>query len=170
VRQRWPKWIDALVAGLALCWLVGIVIEVTVDQIEVAPPRPPTPAETAAAAPAARAKWRLVYAQLVRRLPNQPRPLELGAVWSTRDGRICGLVNRWDTGVDNMTPFYTVDLHPVFKREDERRYMRVWLKCRFDPWVPLHQGTYDTGLCATRLGRRLCAHDAFGPPVTMWGQ
>jgi len=105
--------------------------------------------------------WRIVYARLVQRLSQQPMPLELGAVWSTRRGQICGLVNRWDSGVDNMTPFYTLNLHPVFRKEDEHRYMRVWEKCRFDQWVALHEGSYDTGMCATRLGLRLCAHDEF---------
>ncbi|MGC1303094.1 MAG: hypothetical protein WA840_12025 [Caulobacteraceae bacterium] len=77
-------------------------------------------------------------------------------MWATRSGRICGLVNKWDSGVDDMTPFYTINLQPVFRRENERRYVDIWLQCRFDQWVELHHGSYQTGFCATRFGRLRC--------------
>ena len=149
-----------LVAGLvwgALVW--GLVIQ---DAIARLPPRPPTPAEVAAGRPHAEAKWRIVRAMLVGRL-DQRAPLEFGAVWSTRTGTICGLVNGWGSfgGLTAMTRFIAVNDTPAFvedTRDDQaaQTFDRRWLKCRDDPWIVLRGGSAETGFCASRLGRRRC--------------
>ncbi len=160
-------YIDGLVRGLAVLWVLLMAVGVIRDQIVLLPPRPPTPAETAAARPQATANWAVVYRRLAARLPP-PTPPEVGAVWATRTGQICGLVDDRESAVDNMTPFYTIDLKPVLRSDDEAQYIKFWLKCRYDHWVDLHFGTEQTGLCATRrgqssvIGRLICAPSA--PP------
>ena len=52
----------------------------------------PSAGQQARYQPLARTEWRIVRANLETRL-KQTNPLELGAVWSTRTGQICGLVN-----------------------------------------------------------------------------
>ena len=153
--RRLGEFLLPFAAGI---WLIAIIVLVTLDQIALIPPAPPTPEQSALARPAALRHWRLVAARLAGRLPpEQPPPLEIGAVWATRAGEICGFVNRWNTGVGIMTPFYTVRLRPIFKPENERQYIDVWSKCRFDQWVVLHRGGYAVGACATRDGRAHCA-------------
>jgi len=145
---------------LIFAWLGAALLAMAADQIALLPSPPPTPAERAAAAPGAWARWRLVYARLQRRLP-QPPP-ELGEVWTTRTGRICGLVNSKDTAVNAMTRFYTVGLEPKLRTDDPRQYFRLWMDCADTRWVILHEGTEQEGFCASalarasRLGRDLC--------------
>lgn len=157
---------DYFVPGLVTACFVALLTMIAGDQIALLPPRPPTPRETAAAAPTARAEWARVYPQLLSRLPpEQSRPPELGAVWATRSDQICGLVEIVGTGVPYMEPFYTVDGRPHFKSEDPWAYVNNWLGCAFDEWVPLQFGTYESGFCATRAGRgsRLGAIKCQGP-------
>jgi hypothetical protein len=150
-----------LLAGLgwgALIW--GLVIG---DVIAELPPRPPTPAEVAAGRPRAEAKWRIVRAMLVGRL-DQRSPLEFGAVWATRTGVVCGLVNGWSSfgGLTGMTRFIAVTDTPAFiydapSDEAAKRFNLQWVTCRSDPWIVLRDGSPETGFCATRMGQRLCA-------------
>jgi hypothetical protein len=148
-------WRVAVVPAAALAWLAMILILAVRDQLALMPPRPPTPAEAAQARPAAEAHWRLVYLEIQEsQEPWQPRRPELGAVWSTRTGDICGLVDRWRTGLDYMTRFYTLGDQLHFRDDDLRLYVRSWSKCMMDPWVVLHSGSDDEGLCASAAGRR----------------
>jgi hypothetical protein len=140
---------------LAMLWLANVLLLVVQDQLALEPPRPPTHAEVVAATPGARAHWRRVYSLLQQRLePWQPRPPELGAVWSTRTGQICGLIDKWWTGVDHMTRFYTVGDRLFLRDDDLRLYVRNWSACMMDPWIVLHGGSEDEGLCASAAGRR----------------
>jgi hypothetical protein len=150
----------AVVGWLSSTWLALAVVGAAWDIAAMQPHRGPTPAERAAATPAARAQWAKVYATLYRRLPRPPP--ELGPVWRTWSGRICGAVNTREAGVDFMTPFYT-DAGRVWLREDDfRRYDRAWPTCLGDQWVILNPGVFDTGMCAsahvrkTVLGREIC--------------
>lgn len=144
---------DLLVPALVAVSFFGLVVYIAFDQIALLPPRPPTPAETAAARPAAVATWREVYAKLLQRLASdRTRPPELGAVWSTRDGQVCGLVEVVSSAVPHMEPFYTVKGAPRLRSEDFLAYMNNWLVCSFDEWVSLHPGSYRTGFCATKAG------------------
>ena len=154
-QSRWREWGIFLTPILAILWLMTVLLLVVQDQLTLVPPRPPTRTEVTAATPGARAHWRRVYTLLQQRLePWQPRPPELGAVWSTRAGQICGLIDKWWTGVDHMTRFYTVG-DRVFLRDDNLRlYVRNWSGCMMDPWVVLHGGGEDEGLCASAAGRR----------------
>jgi hypothetical protein len=149
-----------LLAGLAwgaLIW--GLAIGDVIAQL---PPRPPTPAEIAAGLPRAQAKWRIVQAMLISRL-DQRAPLEFGAVWSTRTGVICGLVNGWGSfgGLTGMTRFIAVGDTPAFvedapNAEAAKRFNTQWGACRVDPWIVLRGGSAETGFCATRIGRQRC--------------
>ncbi len=141
----------ALIWGLAIC-----------DVIAQLPPRPPTAAEVGAGRPQAQAKWRIVRAMLVGRL-DQRNPLEFGAVWSTRTGVICGLVNGWGSfgGLTGMTRFIAVNDTPTFvddalNDQAAQRFDSRWVICRRDPWIVLHQGSPDAGFCATRVGQQRC--------------
>ncbi len=118
--------------------------------------RPPTVAERGAAAPAAASHWRTVGRDL-EALLKQGRPLlELGAVWSTRDGVICGTVNeRHSLGfVSGMLPFYAHGRDIVFGDGDQPFRAR-WFECRRDHWVDLHCGSDAIGVCAAR-STRIC--------------
>ena len=142
---------------LATGWLALILALLVFDQLRQLPPRPPTPAQLRAARPVIAAIWRGVYPHLLGRLEaGQPRPPELGAVWATRTGQICGLVDAWHTGVDVMTQFYTWQGRVLFRNDDERLYVRQWSRCIDDPYVVIHAGTLLTGACATRAGRLAC--------------
>jgi hypothetical protein len=52
-----------------------------------------------------------------------------------------------------MTPFYTVDGRPVLKGDDLRQYMKVWFECVRDRWVEIHDGSDESGFCASKHGR-----------------
>lgn len=118
----------------------------------------PTPIQRARYAPIARAEWRQVRAHLEARL-NQRNPLELGAVWATRSGQVCGLVNGRGSfgGLTAMTRFYTVDQRPVFHQDVEHvAFQKAWFECRRDQYVMLHEGAMEPGFCSTELGKRRC--------------
>lgn len=108
--------------------------------------------------PKARAEWGVVRANLKIRL-NQTNPLDLGAVWSMRTGRICGLVNGRGSfgGLTGMTRFYSVDQVPVFHQDiDHLEFQRAWFQCQRDRWVELHAGAEEPGFCGTEMGKRRC--------------
>ncbi len=154
---------ESLVLAAGLAWgavIWGLAIHDVIAQL---PPRPPTPTEVAASRPRAEAKWRIVRAMLVSRL-DQRVPLEFGAVWSTRTGVICGLVNGWGSfgGLTGMTRFIAVGDTPAFIEDapndrSANRFDTQWVTCRFDPWVVLRAGSAETGFCATRAGQQRCA-------------
>jgi hypothetical protein len=163
---------ESLVLAAGLAWgavIWGLAIHDVIAQL---PPRPPTPAEVATYRPRAEAKWRIVRAMLISRL-DQRVPLEFGAVWSTRTGVICALVNGWGSfgGLTGMTRFIAVGDTPAFIEDapndrSANRFNTRWVTCRFDPWVVLHGGSAETGFCATRAGQRRCAETgADVPPV-----
>jgi hypothetical protein len=153
---------EQLVLLTGLAWgavIWGLAISDVIAQL---PPRPPSRAEVVAGRPRAEAKWRVVRAMLVSRL-DQRAPLEFGAVWSTRTGVICGLVNGWGSfgGLTGMTRFIAVDDMPAFVEDaptDQiaQRFKTQWATCRFDPWIVLRGGSAETGFCATRMGRLRC--------------
>ena len=163
-RLSWLGRLTPTLEPLLFIWMGLTVALIVGEQIAMLPPPPPTPAQVAAATPKAQADWRLVYAQLYRRLDHRSFETgpELGKVWATRDGRICGYVNKREAAVDNMMPFFTVGLRPVLRSDDPRRYFRDWLSCIGNHWVELHAGSEESGTCASRhgreteLGRELC--------------
>lgn len=139
-----------VVLALALVGVGVFLIDIRRMERSNADMLPPTDAERAVAAPAAAAHWRTVERDLEARL-RQGRPLELGAVWSTRDGVICGTVNeRHSFGfVSGMLPFYAQGRGAVFGDGDQPFRAR-WFDCRRDRWVVLHAGSDETGVCAVR--------------------
>lgn len=119
---------------------------------------PPSAEQLARYRPLAQAQWRIVHANLETRL-DQASPLELGAVWATRKGQICGIVNGRGSfgGLSSMVRFYTVDQRPVFHQDvDHIPFQHAWFQCRRDPYVMLHAGTTEPGFCGSELGRRRC--------------
>jgi hypothetical protein len=158
---------ERLVLATALAWGALIWALAIGDVIAQLPPRPPTPAEIAADRPRAAVKWRVVRTMLEGRL-DQRNPLEFGAVWSTRTGVICGLVNGWGSfgGLTGMTRFIAVGDTPAFVEDAPdakaaHQFNTQWVTCRVDPWIVLHGGSAETGFYATRLGERRC--------VEAWG-
>ena len=118
----------------------------------------PSQAQHARYRPLAEAEWRIVHANLEARL-KQRNPLELGAVWSTRTGQICGLVNGRGSfgGLTAMTRFYTVRQQPVFHQDAEHvLFQRTWFECTRDQYVMLHDGTMEPGFCGSAAGKRHC--------------
>lgn len=114
----------------------------------------------------ARAAWELTLPALAARL-RQARPLNLGGVWATHAGVICGTVEGRHsfTGTVGMTPFYAVAGRPaVFQAESTfESFTPVWRDCLGDHWIALHGGSQKAGWCATDVGRRRCrANDYFG--------
>ena len=168
LRARASEWSVAATPFVAIAWLASILVLILIDQIGQLPPPPPTPAQAAAARPRMMAIWRAVHRRLLARLPyQQPRPPELGAVWATRKGQVCGLIDEWHTGVDVMTQFYTVRGRPFFRDDEdrERLYVREWSRCIMDPYVVIHAGSLATGACATRAGQAACLTSGFIAPA-----
>lgn len=144
--DRANRWGDLIM----VLWLGGVVAIAVIEQVRNLPSPPPTPEQRVAATARAEADWRVAKARLQARMADPP--LELGAVWAVRSGRICGLVNIRETGVDAMTRFYTVDDQPILRRDDERRYVHEWLECLDTRWVTLNEGTERQGFCGSRIG------------------
>lgn len=168
VRRGWTPLIISVVAVIGT---LGAFLFTGVDltRFERANAFLPSPSAEQAARyrPLARTEWRIVRANLEARL-NQANPLELGAVWSTRSGQICGLVNGRGSfgGLTAMTRFYTVDQQPVFHRDvDHVAFQKAWFECRRDQYLMLHQGTEEPGFCGTELGRRRCYNVKNGVPM-----
>ncbi|ADG09453.1 hypothetical protein B7G68_04855 [Caulobacter segnis] len=157
-RSRTPLVFSAVAVVGALAALMFTVIDLARFEHDNAIKRAPTPVQRTRYAPAARAEWRQVRTHLETRL-NQTLPLELGAVWATRSGQVCGLVNGRGSfgGLTAMARFYTVDQRPVFHQDvDHIAFQKAWFECRRDQYVMLHEGTTEPGFCGTELGKRRC--------------
>lgn len=123
-----------------------------------APLPAPTPRQMLEEKPRARAAWSQVRVKLKARL-NQTNPLDLGAVWATRTGQICGLVNGRGSfgGLSGMKRFYSVNGAPVFHQDvDHLQFQHAWFQCQRDRWVVLREGVDEPGFCGTELGKRRC--------------
>jgi len=102
--------------------------------------------------------WAHARQVLVRRL-NQQDPLELGAVWATHKGMICGLVNGRHSfsGLAGMTPFAVDGDQAVFALDQTGlAFAPYWRECATDQWIVLVQGSMQAGGCATKLGQARC--------------
>lgn len=150
-----------LVAGALAVGLMLLTIgEAAREQIARFPPPPPSPADRAAALPRAASAWRVVAGRLQARFADQP--LEVGEVWTRRDGRICGLVDARRSNTDDMERFFTTaDLHPQLQRDDPWAFIAPWTACLDDRVVELHAGSEQTGLCASARGRSSVLGRAF---------
>ena len=155
-------WTPLVFSGVAVVGALGALLFTGVDlarfERENAIKRAPTPVQRARYAPVARGEWRQVRAHLEARL-NQTLPLELGAVWATRSGQVCGLVNGRGSfgGLAAMSRFYTVDQRPVFHQDVAHiAFQKAWFECRRDQYVMLREGTMEPGFCGTELGKRRC--------------
>jgi len=147
-----PRRVGAVAGGVMLGLVLLLTVMIVREQIALLPPRPPTPAESAAARPWATHDWQVVAARLQTRFSD--KPLELGEVWATRTGRICGVVDERKSNTDDMERFYTTpDLRPHMQDENLYAFIGVWGQCLDDRWVELHAGSEQTGLCASARGR-----------------
>ena len=111
------------------------------------------------ARPAAMEHWQAVKAMVAKRVVNGQYPLELGAVWTTHSGRICGLVNGGSAfgGLTGMMPFFQDGDTVRFKIEtDQQTFADGWRECNNDMWLELEHGSYETGFCATKRGATRC--------------
>lgn len=156
------SWTALIISAVAVTGILGAMLFTGLDLVrferENAILPSPSGLQAARYRPLAQAEWRIVRANLEARL-NQANPLELGAVWATRRGQICGLVNGRGSfgGLTAMARFYTVDQRPVFHQDvDHVPFQRAWFECRRDQYVMLHAGTEEPGFCGTELGRRRC--------------
>ena len=103
-------------------------------------------------------RWPHARALLEARL-HQGAPLELGAVWATHSGMICGLVNGKGSfsGLAGMTPFAIEDDRPVFALDQTAAdFAPYWRDCTTDPWITILDGSMQAGGCATKLGQARC--------------
>lgn len=170
-RRTRRLWTPLLISVVGVVGTLGAMLFTGVDlaRFERENAFLPTPSRVQLARdrPRAQAEWRIVRANLETRL-DQTLPLELGAVWSTRGGQICGLVNGRGSfgGLTAMTRFYTVDQRPVFHQDTEHvGFQRAWFECQRDQYVMLHDGTMEPGFCGTELGRRRCYNVKNGVPM-----
>jgi hypothetical protein len=152
-----------LVAGINLLTVTGMVLGFAifvadVAKMEIAHPRAPQVRlpDTALGRAAVEENWKSVEPRLARRL--KLKRLELGAVWATRTGKICGLVNGWGGfgGLVGMTRFYTDDQGFGFSVNPPADFYAHWDQCEADHWLILHPGSEEQGFCGTRLGRKRC--------------
>lgn len=157
-------WVPLIITTIAVVGTLGAFLFTGFDlaRFERAQGFLPSPSKTQYARyrPLAQAEWRIVRANLEARL-KQRNPLELGAVWSTRTGQICGLVNGRGSfgGLTAMARFYTVAQQPVFHQDTEHvAFQKAWFECRRDQYVMLHDGTMEPGFCGSEAGRRHCYH------------
>ncbi|MDB5456413.1 MAG: hypothetical protein JWP92_1998 [Caulobacter sp.] len=143
--------------GLMVAGVAVLVADLSRVEKEAGPLPEISAAATAAARPGMEARWIAVQARLVARL-KQANPPELGAVWATRTGRICGLVNGFGSfgGLSGMVRFYTVEGAPVFGEDGRPDFKEVWAQCDRDRWIVLHAGSDQTGFCPTKLGQARC--------------
>ena len=111
------------------------------------------------ARPPAQARWTRIEPQVIQRLA-QAAPPEFGAVWMTRQGLICGVVNGKFSfgGKTGMTPFYAgADNRPVFFYDlDKLAFAKTWRDCQASDWLTLKAGSKMTGYCATQDGAKRC--------------
>jgi hypothetical protein len=140
-------------------FVVALVIVLVVVGLTVAGVRAKDAYDKAQAAPQAQAHWRVVKAQVARRIANGQYPLELGAVWATHRGRICGLVNGGSAfgGLTGMMPFFQDGPGVRYKLDtDQQTFADGWRECNDDIWLELERGSYEVGYCATRKGQSRC--------------
>lgn len=144
--------IAGLVLGLAI-FVRDVVRQEIANPPVIRPKLPSTPAGRATVA----ANWATARPNLASTL--RQKNLELGAVWSTRDGRICGLVNGWGSfgGLTGMVRFYTEGDGFAFSIDPPSDFYTVWRVCQADQWQMLNSGSDAPGYCATKLGRRRCS-------------
>ena len=161
-RPRRTPLVARLISILVVVGLLGALTYWVVDLVRFertqAPLPAPTPRQMLEEKPKARAEWSQVRVRLKARL-NQTNPLDLGAVWVTRTGQVCGLVNGRGSfgGLTGMTRFYSVDRVPVFHQDvDHLAFQQAWFQCRRDRWVMMHEGSDEPGFCGTELGKRRC--------------
>ncbi len=147
-----PRRVGVAAAWSTLALLVILTGQTVREMISRLPPPPPTPAQSAAALPGATRDWRVVSTRLQARFSD--KPLELGEVWATRTGRMCGFVTARKSNTDDRERFYaTPDLRPHMQVDDPYAFIDVWTACLDDRWVELHAGSEQTGLCASPRGR-----------------
>ena len=153
-----PRLISVMVVigilGATAYWIADLV---ALERANAILPRP-TREQMLDEKPRARVEWGHVRANLKARL-NQTNPLDLGAVWATRTGQVCGLVNGRGSfgGLSGMVRFYSVDRAPVFHQDvDHLQFQEAWFQCQRDRWVELHEGSEEPGFCGTELGKRRC--------------
>ena len=123
-------------------------------------------ADRAAATIRDREAWIGIQRTIIARL-NQPRPIELGAVWAMHSGRICGLVNGKGSfgGLTGMTPFFTQGSRVMFSFDlGAAKFDPPWLACSGDSWIPLVSGATTEGYCGTRAGAAHCYMTDHAPP------
>ena len=171
-RKRLALWgfQTAVMAIVVVC--SGVVVGESIRyEWSITPKHPASGRALVPARTLARVRWAEVKPRLVTRL-RQPNPLELGAVWTTRGGRVCGLVHGWGSfgGLTGMTRFYTQGDEPVFKQDGDggdggSAFEMEWWACKRDRYAPIHRGSDETGFCPTRLGRQRC----YDRRVEMWG-
>lgn len=109
--------------------------------------------------PAIMVGWAPARQAVANRL-KQPQPLEFGAVWATHAGLYCGLVNGWGSfgGLTGMTPFAVQGRHALFPLDmTAEEFAPYWHACIADQWITIHDGSMQSGWCATRLGQERCA-------------
>lgn len=143
----------------AMGFVVSLAIIVAVGAVIFFGLRAKDSYDKAQVAPQARAHWRVVKAEVARRVVNGQYPLELGAVWQTHRGRVCGLVNGGSAfgGLTGMMPFYQDASGLHFKIEtDQQTFADGWRDCNDDLWFELEQGSYEVGYCATKRGASRC--------------
>ena len=152
--------VSKAISGLALLGLVTVIVVFfhdlarrEMDDRAASIPRLPN---TAISRDAVREDWPGVQQRLAGTL-RQSR-LELGAVWATRTGRVCGLVHGWGSfgGLVGMTRFYSVGNSFAFSINPPSDFYPNWRQCESDQWLVLNRGSEEPGFCATRLGQRRC--------------
>jgi hypothetical protein len=123
---------------------------------------------------AARVRFAPVRDTMLQRLA-QGRPMELGQVWITHTGRICGLVNGEGAfaGHPGMTPFYSDGNTPYFSDgltpfhtdgaevhfaldSQTDQFEGQWIACNQDGWAVLSPGSAGEGPCATKGAPARC--------------
>jgi hypothetical protein len=124
-------------------------------------------AAKAVAAVQAKARFVAVKAAMERRL-NQPHPIQLGAVWVTHTGRICGLVYGEGSfsGMTGMTPFYTDGGKVRFALDETpNKFDPGWVGCGEDMWVQIVPGSTEEGICGVpKFASRCHPSDRRPPP------
>lgn len=121
-----------------------------------------------AARPAAVAEWRKVKQRLAERMRDQGR-LDVGAVWATKQKRICGLVDGRGSfgGLSGMVPFFTDGAAIRYSLDTPReQFQGVWAECMGDAWLMLEEGSFATGICATKHPFKQCGQ--FGDYDQRW--
>ena len=119
--------------------------------------------DRARALPLRTADWAAVRQALGVRL-HQAGPIEVGQVWATHDGRLCGVVNGKGSfgGKSGMVRFYAVDRQPLFRFDTDQAHFEIGFEpCMKDHWLVVKEGSQETGFCATREGDRVCQRIGF---------